>query len=790
MDFHTASRRLTKERSERKNEPKTAKGRRRKFLEKQVGQAAAKFSFKLLVEFLDGKLEIKPKPAKPWLRALIADCDLSSEELALMMLAPLLDAIDRGWKGRDGPSASMLVAKQMGASLRDRLAFEALRKSSDKADRTAARNARKKPREMWKRLHLKRDWDNEQLVRAGHWMMTQCAMVLNCFIIKDGVPEVRTDCRIEVDALREELMWRDQVHAPQDKPLPPWTGPVAEYSDRLRVSFVKDWRPEGQAAVAEAFRNGEADADGVWRCKIDEHARGVSALRRVGLTIDPVMRDLVERFAVDILVAKGQRPEDAHCLVSADVCQAKQWEGQPFYLDYHCDRRGRVNAVSHLNYAREDHVRSLFKFDKGKRLSADQVEVLADRDRWARGEEWYRGAVVSSPLHWLEVHCANCEGSTDKKPIKARLEWVEEKRGNIKRIAPDPFNTKELWDGADKPFAYVAACRELVAAMEDPEHFETHLPIGFDGSCNGLQHLALLCRDENTAALVNLVPSEWVHDIYRDVAMMVRQEVVVDDDRWADYWRNEFEWLDERGIRKLFKQPVMTFPYNVTEHGMVRQISDEYLSLLRKHCRTYPPILNAKGKPEPGRYGYLAEKARAAATKLLPKPAGVMRYIGCLSAHHAYQNLSLEWISPTGFPVGNRYHLPNEKIVNMFSGGERVQYTVAEGCLPIVDHDRASRSAAPNFVHSMDAAHLIRVVNAAAVEGIEALTVHDSFACLAPDAHRFNKIIRTQLSMLYAGQDHLRALRGRNKIDASAVELTEYGSHDPFVVQDAVYCWA
>jgi hypothetical protein len=30
----------------------------------------------------------------------------------------------------------------------------------------------------------------------------------------------------EVDALCDELMWRDQVHAPHYKPLPPWTGPL------------------------------------------------------------------------------------------------------------------------------------------------------------------------------------------------------------------------------------------------------------------------------------------------------------------------------------------------------------------------------------------------------------------------------------------------------------------------------------------------------------------------------------------------------------------------------------
>jgi len=60
-------------------------------------------------------------------------------------------------------------------------------------------------------------------------MMTNCAMVLNCFVINEhGVPEVRTDCRIEVDAMRQELMWRDQVHAPHYTKPPPWISPVTE----------------------------------------------------------------------------------------------------------------------------------------------------------------------------------------------------------------------------------------------------------------------------------------------------------------------------------------------------------------------------------------------------------------------------------------------------------------------------------------------------------------------------------------------------------------------------------
>jgi DNA-directed RNA polymerase len=166
-----------------------------------------------------------------------------------------------------------------------------------------------------------------------------------------------------------------------------------------------------------------------------------------------------------------------------------------------------------------------------------------------------------------------------------------------------------------------------------------------------------------------------------------------------------------------------------------------------------------------------------------------MHYFGALSKHYAEKNLSLEWISSTGFPVGNRYHEPNKKTVNLLWGAQRVEYTVAEGRLPIVRLKKAIRSAAPNFVHSMDASHLIRVVNAAAEEDINVVTVHDSFSCLAPDAERFNKIIRTQLCMLYLRQNHLISLRDRNGIDPDLFQPPENGTLNPIAVQNAANCW-
>ena len=58
------------------------------------------------------------------------------------------------------------------------------------------------------------------------------------------------------------------------------------------ATFVSSTYPETRALITKAFR------DPNW-----EHSRGISTLQRVPFTIDPVILDLVDRFAVKIMGA-------------------------------------------------------------------------------------------------------------------------------------------------------------------------------------------------------------------------------------------------------------------------------------------------------------------------------------------------------------------------------------------------------------------------------------------------------------------------------------------------------
>jgi DNA-directed RNA polymerase, mitochondrial len=66
------------------------------------------------------------------------------------------------------------------------------------------------------------------------------------------------------------------------------------------------------------------------------------------------------------------------------------------------------------------------------------------------------------------------------------------------------------------------------------------------------------------------------------------------------------------------------------------------------------------------------------------------------------------------------------------------------------DPTEMRNSIAPNFVHSMDAAHLMETIRLALLNGIRDFSaVHDSFGCHGARAAEFSKVIREAFVLLY-----------------------------------------
>jgi DNA-directed RNA polymerase len=345
-------------------------------------------------------------------------------------------------------------------------------------------------------------------------------------------------------------------------------------------------------------------------------------------------------------------------------------------------------------------------------------------------------------------------------------------RALIRTIAVNPEGTFDKWKGVDKPFQFVAACIELTAAWANPTGFKTHLPVAFDGTCSGIQHLSLLSRDREAGERVNLTPFDSLFDVYTDVHDHVVEALRADDNKWAQWWLGEFGELTEKQkqTRKLVKTPAGTYAYSTTRFGMSEQVT-----------KAYSEIFGGL-EPKDAAGFYLARKIQEACKALLPGPTRVMDYIRKLAKYCNDHNRFLTWTSPTGFPCCNRYNKPNEKTVELIGDkGVRVTHKIAEGCLPEIKKRKTVSASSANFTHSMDAAHLIKVVNAANAAGItDVLTIHDSYSCLAPQARRFHHVVKGQLALLYA-DDHVAELRRLNAPD-DFKEPPERGDLDPYEV--------
>ena len=721
--------------------------------------------------------------------------------VALAILAPLLDAFARGRE--DGDRVLILnrkgervhkrdtwrtaLTEQLGAGLRDWLVQKEMEEAAPaiaavRAMETAGLvEAKSIPRIRRGRKpaykFLYDDWNARELVVAGDWMLRTALAMPCCFLAKDkaGRIYITPEWQDKIDKICEDLLYKHPVMLPHREPPPPWTDWRIKYGDRLSATFItKGCPPETRKAIESRFETAKPPAEpaGPFAELADAklsmpfpHADGLNALKAVPLRINQSLLPLVDKFAAKLMGHDGKKLTADRKIIKADLRHARWCGNAPIHLDYHCDDRGRVYALQQLNYSRQDHVRALFEFERGEPLSAD-------------------GVGGKDAMEWLEIHCANSYGE-DKKPWADRLRWAkeEENKEMIDRIAADPQASFEHWRKADKPFAFVAACIELSRARKNSVD-ETHLPIGFDATASGIQHLAMLSRDLKVGKLTNLVHNDRPYDVYAVVIAHIMQMLANEDPRlgkegceWFGWWRSRLLELTKKQRRKLLKTPIMTFAYSSTVRGMRDKIIKTYLEMLP--ARTQPTFEAAT---------FLATVIRRACADKLPGPAGIMKYIQALAWHRFKQGKFLELPGPTGFPFANICYKPQTFDIDLDYGGIRTRYTVADGPAPEIDKSQVRSSAAPNFVHFLDATHLIFIVLEANKEGIrDILCVHDSYSCLATRVPRLGRIIRAQFAALYTAWDPLRALHDANANDCSAPRLPELGNLNPLDVQDAEY---
>ena len=353
---------------------------------------------------------------------------------------------------------------------------------------------------------------------------------------------------------------------------------------------------------------------------------------------------------------------------------------------------------------------------------------------------------------WLAFQVATTYG-LDKATMQDRLDWVKNNTHLISCVASDPILHIHEWEAADEPWQFLAACDEYYHCVLKCDRHFTSLPVATDATCSGLQILAGLAKDKNTASLVNVLPSDKPQDAYAVVAKTATPFC-------PSSIRNHMD-------RKVVKRVVMTVPYNAKPFSNRGYIKD---ALLEKGIEIDKDDLTKT-----------VIAVRNAMDEVVPGPMAVMSWIEEEVAKAIDMGKTeLTWSTPSGFVVTQKLMKKDTIQIELQLLG-RCQLRVATQDSDKVDKQHHKNATAPNLIHSLDASLLH--FSALAFNAPIAL-IHDSVLCRATDMSALSAIVRETYMHLFAEHNYLQDFA--NQIGAES-NPPIIGDLEPSSVIDSTY---
>lgn len=442
-------------------------------------------------------------------------------------------------------------------------------------------------------------------------------------------------------------------------------------------------------------------------------------------------------------------------------------EFDEFWFVYNLDWRGRAYALaSYLNPQGDDASKGLLKFSNG-------------------------AALGEGGAFWLAVHGANCYG-VDKVTFEDRVQWVLDNHQAIIASATNPL-VELFWSRTeDNPWQFLAFCKEWLAltihaTTQEQATFVSHLPVGLDGSCNGLQNFSMALRDEIGGAATNLVPADKPADIYQLVADAANVRVEADA---SEGNQTAVMWLGKVN-RKLSKRPTMTMPYGSGTYGF----KDQLFMHLAETKRKTGEILIEQSRQFEGCV-YMAKVMNDAISQVVVKAREAMDWLQGVAGVAAEDGLPVRWSSPSGLPVVQAYATSLGTRVDCVVAGTRYALWLKRDGTEI-DRRKQRQGIAPNFVHALDAAHLVRSVTYCLDAGVKNFsTIHDSFATHAGNvdtlAFELRRAFVDQYSVDVLGKfrEEIIGQLTTQKLRDKVAPVPGFGKLDPAAVMQSSYFFA
>lgn len=393
----------------------------------------------------------------------------------------------------------------------------------------------------------------------------------------------------------------------------------------MPVQFKFGQTDEARAAAIEAFKVEQPEAWKEWK-------KNTSAIKAAN--------------------ASGERVSKIQDIANLlDVANAHA--GRAIYSPVQMDFRTRMYYVANLLTPQgNDLAKGLLEFDNGVPMT----------------EQGARSLAIAGATMWAN-------GGLDKLPMEDRAAWVHENDGIIRACARDPLGTT-WWmdaDGGATAWTFLAFCFEWNAWRTHGEGYVSHLIIYADGKCNGSQHHSALMRAEEEAQYVCMTPMQKPDDLYSRVLDKVNARIAAgindntpmkEGDTSGPTRGDLFSLVAGKLKRNHVKRACMTYSYGVTPMGVRDQLKSD-------HAEFFAQFEKSLRKPL---ITLLAGEIMSAVKDTVKASATCMRFLQDVARVVATAGLPINWITPDGFAVEQKYErFETLRVTTALSGGLRVR---------------------------------------------------------------------------------------------------------------------
>ncbi len=520
----------------------------------------------------------------------------------------------------------------------------------------------------------------------------------------------------------------------------------------------------------------------------------------------------------------------------------KLLENDVFYQAVEADYRGRIYyKEAFLNFQGSDLSRGMLKFARGKPMTDDGLYWLAvhtaasynmsynidEIPEWVTSD--YKGMLEDEGLESISV---------DKFTLNDRVQWTNEymneiiEAGREGQFSPD----------AEKTISFLAACIEWYdysLAQQDNRIFFTHLPIPVDGSNNGWQHLGAISKDTHTGNLVGLIPTEIQKDFYVQTAKeLIKQttnerlqgilsDMPMKHIRKGISKRGSMTRAYSAGASKIADN--MFFDCKTEDYHITYDITQDDCNKLAKTLVkaidvVCPGPLNTMGyfqelaafeigkyskfspdgDPVGAHYKELIKNQKELYVKKdktdeeLEELNNLTVELRSYESRLVYGNgsVSLTWDTPSGFPVEYTcFNTNTRKCRGTISG-----YKTEKGAAKTINHVARVPTTtpdirgfmcgvSPNFVHSMDASHMMLVIDD--WHG-DFGAVHDSFSAHACDVEHLLALTKSKFIEMYDVDNFYDYIEDQLITDKTGLEVDQpvLGDLNIKEIEDSDYFFA